>query len=147
MYYTRHPLGIFNNIGLLNNVLAEIGRTLGHTSACNLERSGFPKVNVFSKGDDVFLKAEVSGVDPKDIELSVEDDKITISGNIPAKTKDETEFYHRCERLTGAFKRELTLPFRIDVENVSAVYKNGMLTLQLVKREEDKPRKVEVKAA
>ena len=147
MVYTRHPLGIFNNIGLLNTILAEIGGTIGHTSARNSERSRFPKINVSSKEDNVILKAEVPGVDPKDIDLSVEEDKVTISGNIPEKTKDEREFYHRSERLTGAFKRELTLPFRIDVKNVSAAYNNGILTLQLQKREEDKPRKIEVKTA
>ena len=111
-----------------------------------LTGTSYPKVNLYKNGEEIFIAAEAPGVDPKDIELSVHDTKVIISGEVRRRSKDEHEVYHRCERSTGKFHRELTLPFRPDTNQIKAECKNGILLVFLPRLEGDKPKKISVNA-
>jgi len=108
--------------------------------------SRFPAMNVWAGQDDVVVEAEVPGMEPKDVEITVTGSTLTISGQRQPETVKENEVYHRRERRYGAFSRSLELPYSVDADKVKAVFRNGVLRVTLPRAEEDKPRKISVKA-
>ena len=104
---------------------------------------GYPPVNVFRKGDDLVLIAEVPGVDKSDLDLQVKGRTISLAG---AKTVryPETASLHRRERSTGRFDRSLTVPVEVDADGVRAEYRDGILALYLPRAERDKARSIRI---
>jgi HSP20 family protein len=106
---------------------------------------GNPAMNVWTDEDSAIVTAELPGVDRDKIDISVEDDTVTVRGE---RQPDEKEgaTYHRRERRYGTFVRSFRLPFRVDAENVEATYTDGVLKIVLPRAEEEKPKKVRVQA-
>lgn len=107
----------------------------------------FPPVNVWTSENDAILTAELPGVDPKDLDISVQGETITLRGQRQTEKLNEHDVYHRRERILGQFSRSLTLPFRVDGDKVNATMENGVLTITLPRAEADKPKKVTIKAS
>jgi HSP20 family protein len=107
--------------------------------------AAFPAVNVWSGKDGVLLTAEVPGVEPDDLDISIVGETLTLSGEHAGQDLQEGERYHRRERSSGHFDRTLQLPFRIDPEGVEASFNDGVLHITLPRAEEDKPKKITVK--
>jgi len=107
--------------------------------------SWIPSVDVRETKDSLEISVEVPGIEPKDVEVSVENGILTLKGSRSFEKAAEGETYHRVERSYGAFERSFTLPTNIDSERVSAVYRHGVLNLTLPKREEAKPRSISIK--
>ncbi|HXN83972.1 MAG TPA: Hsp20/alpha crystallin family protein [Myxococcales bacterium] len=105
-----------------------------------------PAVDVFEDADSVQLQVEVPGVDPKDIQIQVEGNTLTIRGERRLEKEDKRENYQRIERVYGAFSRTFTLPSIVDVEHISAEGKDGVLRVVLPKKAETKPRQIKVQA-
>ena len=103
-----------------------------------------PAVDVFENKDSVVVKAELPGVDPKEVEISMEDGTLYLKGERKSESEDQRDGYHRLERSYGSFARAFTLPDSVDPEKVSAEYKDGLLSVTLPKREESKPKKVKI---
>ena len=103
----------------------------------------YPPINVFRKGDDFLLVAEVPGVKKADLDVQVKGRTIRISG-AKAVGYPERAGVHRRERLGGRFDRALTPPFEIDAEAVQAECRDGLLALLLPRAARDKPRTVQV---
>ena len=103
----------------------------------------YPPINVFRKGDDFALIAEVPGVKKADIEVQVKGRTVRIAGG---KSVDYSEgaAVHRRERLAGRFDRAVSLPIEIDPERVQAECRDGVLALLLTRAERDKPKSIEV---
>jgi len=109
--------------------------------------SWVPPVDIFQNGDqEVVLKAELPDMTREDIDITVENDTLTIKGEkkLPA---DAGEQFHRVERRYGAFSRSFSLPQTVDTSKVAADYRNGVLTIRLPLREEAKPRQIKVNVA
>lgn len=107
----------------------------------------FPPVNVWTGRDDVIVTAEVPGVDPAKLEITVVGDTLTLSGvREPAEAK-EGQVINRQERETGSFTRTVQLPFRVDPDKVEATYARGILRINLPRLEADKPKQIPVKAS
>jgi HSP20 family protein len=107
----------------------------------------YPPVNISVTDDDAVVTAELPGVDPENLEIAVHNDTVTLKGfRVPVKLSDD-EVVRRNERGHGQFTRTLTLPFRLNSESVKASLQKGVLTLTLPRAEQDKPRKIQVKAA
>jgi len=104
----------------------------------------FPPVNLWSDDEKAVLKAELPGMKKSDIDIMVQNNLLTIEGNRKLETLEENEDYHRRERGYGNFKRTIGLPFAIDSEKITAKVSNGILTVELPRREEDKPKKIEI---
>ena len=104
----------------------------------------FPPVNVFRKGDDFAVIAEVPGVKKSDLDVQVKGRTIRISG-VKAVAYPERAGVHRRERLGGRFDRALTLPIEIDADAVQAECRDGLLALLLPRAARDKPRSIQVK--
>jgi HSP20 family protein len=108
-----------------------------------------PTVDIYETGEELVLKADVPDVDLKDIDVRVENQTLTISGQRKFEQQESGKGYHRIERSYGNFTRSFAVPNSFDTEKIAASYKNGVLTVSLPKKEAAKPRqiKVEVNAA
>jgi HSP20 family protein len=106
----------------------------------------FPPVSVWTGQNEVKVVAEIPGMDPKNIEISVLGNALTISGERRPEDLPEGVQYHRQERGYGKFVRAVELPHDVSKERVEAVYRNGRLTVTLPKADEAKPRQITVKA-
>jgi len=107
-----------------------------------------PAVDIFQTGDhELVLKAELPDLAREDINITVENFVLTLSGEkkVPAEVKSEQ--YHHAERRYGTFSRSFSLPHTVDGAKVTADYKNGILTVRLPLREEAKPRQIKVDVA
>lgn len=107
---------------------------------------GHPPVNVWTSDDGALLSAEVPGVDPEKIDVSVVGDTVTISGSRALEESAPGVEFLRRERGHGDFQRSLRLPFKVDPEQVEARCKDGILWLTLPKAREARARKIEVLA-
>jgi len=104
----------------------------------------YPPINVFRKGDDFTLVAEIPGVKKSDIDLQVKGRTVRISG-VKSLDHPEEASLHRRERSAGRFDRAVSLPFEIDADRVQAEYADGMLALHLSQAEQDKPRSIAIR--
>ncbi len=107
----------------------------------------FPLVNVWVGEEDAIVTAEIPGMDPSKMEISVVGDTLTLSGAREREVLKEGESYHRQERSHGRFTRTMQLPFKVDADKVEARYDKGVLRITLQRAEEDKPQKVAIKSA
>ena len=103
-----------------------------------------PTVDIYENKDQIVLEAELPGMNREDFELTVENNVLTLRGERRFEKKDETDNYHRVERAYGTFTRSFTLPQTVSGEGATAEYKNGVLRVTLQKREEVKPRRIEI---
>jgi HSP20 family protein len=103
----------------------------------------YPPLNVFRKGDDFVVIAEVPGVTKSDLEVQVKGSTIRLSG-AKSVSYSEKAAVHRRERLGGEFDRAVTLPVEIDPDGVKAEYRDGILALFLPRAERDKPKSIKV---
>ena len=116
------------------------GRDISHASA-----TAFPPLNVYQDDDNIYLTAELPGMDSTDIEIKVDVDGIEIRGERKIENEGENLCYHRKEREGGTFSRKLSFKTRIDTEKVSAGLKDGILNITMPKTKETKPKKITLK--
>lgn len=104
-----------------------------------------PHVDVVDRENEVFVKAELPGVDKDDVEITMTDRTVTIKGSSKAEEKEEKGDYYRCEISHGAFSRTVSLPSEVDTDKAKAKFKHGVLKLTIpkVKKSEHKSIKVE----
>ena len=106
--------------------------------------SWVPAVDVLEEADHIRIVAEIPGVQPDDIKISLENNLLTISGTKQQQAEEKTERVHRYERVYGAFERSFTLPSSVEANDIKANYDNGVLTITLPKSERAKPRQINV---
>lgn len=106
-----------------------------------------PVVDIYDKGNEVVIHAELPGMKKEDIDIRVENNILTIRGKKERKEEVKEEGYYRSERAYGTFSRSFSLPNTVDVKKIGAEYKDGVLSLTLPKAEEAKPRQIEVKVS
>ena len=105
-----------------------------------------PQVDIFENKDQIVLEAELPGIKPENVEISIENNVLTLHGERQFEKKDDGDNFHRVERSYGSFTRSFTLPPTVKSEDATAEFENGVLRLTLAKREEAKPRRIEIKA-
>jgi HSP20 family protein len=103
-----------------------------------------PAVDIFEQDGTIVLKAELPGIDPKDVDVRVENNILTLRGERKLESEVKKENYHRVERSYGTFSRSFTLPNAIDTEKIKAEYKDGVLRMSLPKKEEAKPKQISI---
>ncbi|AHK79279.1 heat-shock protein Hsp20 [Ectothiorhodospira haloalkaliphila] len=103
-----------------------------------------PAVDIREEKDAYVLHADVPGVDPKDIEVHMENGVLTIRGERKAESAEEREGYKRVERIRGSFYRRFSLPDTADAERISARSANGVLEVRIPKQEKVQPRRITV---
>lgn len=103
-----------------------------------------PAVDIFETENELVLKADVPEVALQDIDVHVENQTLTLSGERKFESQDNSKGFHRIERSYGQFTRSFSLPSTVDPEKVAAEYHNGVLTVKLPKKEAAKPRQVKI---
>lgn len=103
-----------------------------------------PAVDVYEDEHSVQLKLEVPGVAEKDLDIRVENNTLTVSGERKFEKEEKEENFHRIERRYGSFTRSFTLPNTVSTEDVQADCENGVLKIRLAKRAEAKPKQIKV---
>jgi HSP20 family protein len=145
--YQRDPWSIFDELESLQD---DLNRAFGGWSGNRRFRRGtvkYPPLNVWSRKEGIVIDAELPGVDPSDVDISVVGDELTLSGKVNGHELQTGEAYHRRERPYGSFSRTLQLPFRAEAGAVKARYDNGLLRISVPRSEDDKPKKIAIEAA
>lgn len=102
-----------------------------------------PPVDVVEEKDRIVVKVEAPGVDEKDLRVTFEDGLLTVAGERQFERKDDRN-YHRIERAYGSFTRTFTLPRSVDAAQIAANYRNGVLEIEIPKKEESRPKQIEI---
>jgi HSP20 family protein len=103
-----------------------------------------PPVDVYEDEHHIALKIEVPGIDEEDINVSIENNTLTVRGERKFEKDEKEENFHRVERMYGSFTRSFTLPNTLDPEQISAHYEKGVLKIRLAKKTEAQPRLIKV---
>jgi HSP20 family protein len=106
-----------------------------------------PPLDVAETADKVVVKSEIPGMDPKEIDLSLTGDQLTIKGEKKSEREETKENYHVTERSYGSFARSVTLPAAVEADKIEARYEKGVLTITCPKKEVVKPKAIEIKSA
>jgi len=104
-----------------------------------------PSVDIYETADSIVIKAELPDVDLKDIDVLIEENTLTLKGERRHDGEVNKENYHRIERYFGSFQRSFSLPATVDQEKVAAICEKGVLTITLPKKEETKPKQINIK--
>ncbi len=128
----------------MNRLFDESLRGRGGEDEWTLGGSWAPAVDIYEQEGDIVLKAELPGIDPKDVDIRVENNVLSLRGQRKFESDVKKESYHRVERAYGNFARSFTLPNLVDTEKIKAEYRDGVLSLTLPKKEEAKPRQIQV---
>ena len=106
----------------------------------------FPPINVSEDSDSVYVRAELPGIAAADLDITMENDTLTIAGERKPVEEGGQVSYHRREREWGAFRRSFSLPARVESGDVQARYVDGILTITLPKAAEARPKQIAVQA-
>jgi HSP20 family protein len=105
----------------------------------------FPPVNVWKSADGVVVTAEVPGITPDELDVTVVRDTVTLKGTRQVEGPAEGKTFHRRERGSGRFVRSLQLPYEVDASKVSAKYERGIVRIELPRAEAERPKRITVK--
>ncbi len=103
-----------------------------------------PPVDIYEHDGTLVLKAELPGIDPKDVDVRVENNVLTLRGERKFDQEVKRESCHRVERAYGTFSRAFTLPNVVDTPNIKAEFKDGVLRVTMPKREDAKPKQIQI---
>jgi HSP20 family protein len=102
-----------------------------------------PPVDVAEDGEKIHVKIEVPGMEEKDLKVNFEDGLLTVSGERQFERREDRN-YHRIERTYGSFVRSFSLPRSVDASHIVANYRNGILEIEIPKKEESKPKQIQI---
>jgi HSP20 family protein len=147
--WQRPNLTTWPSFGRLADLRDEIDRLfespLSELTRTSQLLSGWtPALDVYENKDNFVVKAELPGMKKEDIEVSLHDGSLSISGERQAESKHAEGEVYRAERFFGRFQRTVTLPTTVAADKVKAAYNDGVLTITLPKTEEAKPKKIDV---
>jgi HSP20 family protein len=104
-----------------------------------------PAVDVYEKGQDIIVEVPMAGIDPRHVDITIEDDVLSIKGQMEKKSEVEDKNYYRREVKKGSFYRQIAMPTRVLGDNASASFEDGVLKVLVPKAPEKKGKKIEVK--
>ena len=139
---TRHPA--LNDLRTLQNRLFEpfFGR-FNFMDDALASGTWAPAVDVAEDAEKIHVRVEVPGMEEKDLKINYEDGLLTLSGERQFEQKEDRS-YHRIERAYGSFVRSFSLPRSIDASRIAAEYRNGILEIEIPKKEEARPRQIQI---
>jgi HSP20 family protein len=109
-----------------------------------LEGEWAPSIDIAETDNEIVVTAELPGVDQKDVDITITDDVLTLKGEKKEEKEIKKENYHRIERSYGGFQRTVTLPTGVQADKAKATYKDGVLTVNVPKTEEAKPKQIKI---
>jgi HSP20 family protein len=133
-------------MSIQNEMNRLFGRTYGGDVGESTRGAWTPALDVFETQEKFVITMELPGVSPDDVDISVEDSTLMVRGERKFYSEQQEESFLRIERRFGEFTRSLTLPSTADAESIQASFDQGVLRVEVPKREEAKPRKISIKA-
>ena len=137
-------IDVMSCLNELQRMRDEIDRIFSFTRAS--ARYEFPLLNIWRSSENAVLEAELPGLDPKDIDISMSGDTLTLKGERRQEEIKGKDGYHRRERSFGKFSRTIKLPFNVDSNKAEAKFTKGVLTLSLPLAESAKQKKITIKS-
>lgn len=134
----------FREIVALQNRMNSLFRGMDEGEGAITTAAFMPAADIYEDEKKILLKLEVPGIEEKDLDVSVENNTLTVKGERKFEKEEKEENFHRIERRYGSFYRAFTLPSTVDSEHVSANYTNGVLKLELKKKPEAQPKQIKV---
>lgn len=131
----------------MNRIFDETFRGLGRSGSEDdwaFGGSWAPSVDIYEHDGNIVLKAELPGIDPKDVDVRVENNVLTLLGERKLDSEVKREDYHRVERAYGKFSRSFTLPNVVDTDKIKADYAHGVLQVSIPQKEEAKPKQIAI---
>jgi len=120
-------------------------RVLGAWETPFAEPAWVPALDIAEREDEIVIKAELPGMKAEDIDISVQGNTLTLSGEKSTESEKKEENYYHVERRYGTFRRTLTLPTQVDPDKIEAHHAHGVLTITLPKSEKERARRIPVK--
>jgi HSP20 family protein len=127
----------------MNRLFNDAGRGWGNEEPA-ATTTWSPAVDIYETEGEIVVKAEVPGLDRKDITLNLENNVLTIRGERRFQKETKDDNYHRIERSYGGFTRSFSIPTTVDEDKIRADYKDGVLTVSLPKKEQAKPKQIQI---
>jgi HSP20 family protein len=144
-FFSNLEPGLYGELRRFENEIDQLfGRSPSPAGIRAMRRGSFPAINVGATPDRVDVYVFAAGLDPKSIDVSIQQNLLAVSGSRQLGLNEEADYYRR-ERFDGDFRRVITLPEDVDPERVDAKYSNGVLQITLQRRETARPRQIEVK--
>ena len=137
----------FREVVTMQNRPNSLFRDLNDSDSPLTTAAFVPAVDIYEDEKKVMLKLEVPGIDEKDLDVSVENNTLTVKGERKFESEEKEENFHRIERRYGTFYRAFTLPSTVDTEHVDAKYNAGVLKLELLKKPEAQPKQIKISVA
>jgi HSP20 family protein len=139
----------FNEVNLLQNQMNRLfdSALQAWPGESNGTTSWVPAADIYESDEDLVVNLDLPGIDPKMVDVRVENNVLTIRGERQFAQKQNTENYHRVERSYGAFGRSFTLSTSVNPERIRATYQSGVLSIVMPKAEAAKPRKIQITPA
>ena len=128
----------------VDDLFSQFFGSSGWLPVTNLGRGFTPALDVSETDEDLLIKAELPGVDPKEIEVNLSGTTLTVKGEKKEEREEKTENMHRIERSYGSFSRSVTLPCDVKEDKIEANFKNGVLNLKLPKAETSKKKSIKI---
>src|SRR6201996_667273 len=134
----------FREVAALQNRVNSLFRDFNEGESSLTTISFIPAVDIYEEEKKIILKLEVPGVPEKDLDVTVENNTLTVKGERKFEKEEKEENFHRIERRYGSFSRAFTLPTTVETENIAAKYENGVLKCELKKKHEAQPKQIKV---
>ena len=134
----------FREVAALQNRVNTLFRDFNEGESSLTTASFVPAVDIYEDEKKVVLKLEVPGIEEKDLDVSVENNTLTVKGERKFEAEEKEQNFHRIERRYGSFFRAFTLPSTVDTESVQASYNAGVLKLELSKKPEAQPKQIKI---
>jgi len=135
----------FREVAALQNRVNSLFRDFNDGESSLTTTNFIPAVDIYEDEKKIVLKVEVPGIPEKDLDVSVENNTLTVKGERKFEKEEKEENFHRIERRYGSFFRAFTLPATVETENIDAKYEDGLLKLELKKKPEAQPKQIKVK--
>ena len=134
----------FREVVALPNRMNSLFRDLNEDNGPLSTAAFAPAADIYEDEKKIVIKLEVPGIEEKDLDVSVENNTLTVKGERKFEKEEKEENFHRVERRYGSFTRSFTLPSTVNSDDVQADYDKGVLTIRLAKRAEAKPKQIKV---
>jgi HSP20 family protein len=142
---TNFEGSLFDDLRRVQQDMNELfGRGTWPAGIRSVARGTYPPINIGSTGEGVEVYLFASGLDPKTLDISIQQNLLTVAGERKVEAPENVEYYRR-ERFSGSFRRVISLPEDVDPDKVEARYTDGILRILIQRREASRPRQIKVK--
>lgn len=133
---------LFDQFNQFDDMFSELSPVSGLTAS-----GAYPALDIYQNEKNVMVEAQLTGINPADVKLSIDNDVLTLEGKVEKKTEVDEKNYYRKEIKCGSFHRSVALPAAVDGNQAEAVYEDGVLKISIPKESRNKAKSIQIKMA